>query len=633
MTASAAKPPLRLFICHDLSDERYLQQLQRHLAPLVSAGLLAISDATQVTPGITNGATAAIAAADVVILLLSAALVSEHPALVEHAMAQRARGALVVPVLLRPLAVEQALGSTVSSLPTNGRPVTRWRNIDAAWQSVVESLAKQLKSRTEPPLTSQTSRWPLRRRLALGLPLLALLATLLGLGISYVRGPQFPTQSGGLLVRGQLPSALASGSAFRRICDRARARAPGHVDCSLFLGMTQALRSGATLVLDVPTDQRVSLLAQPGRPVTVPLGAINLPADAAAIEQLVAVALQLSLWFVPGTAPQAQPVIEIAALSPQAIGEELALLSAFVRWRQRAGTLSDTASPIGERVFLHAVSSQCEERPQPPWQCQLARFLFAVDCPGCPGATAALARLSDENGPLRDLALLQRAEASCKSDPPQAATLLQQVGLHQPCDQLSLGTVAACALGSGGARLPEPVVAKLRGWAQLDPRTVPGCPRTQVSAALGWRGIYAALSGSWDRALPDFAAAYAVQPRSVWLLMHAEAALHLGQPELARELLRPEALRIVSAPRHRILAHFLQHLAQPGTGPSLRFLLSEYEPLAVQTVVLDDEGQTLRRLACRDPLALACRVYAVLVTPKQATSTTELKQLIVPTAP
>jgi hypothetical protein len=418
---SGSTEPLRAYLCHDHSDERYLQQLRKHLAPLANQGVLSLSDATRTTPGRVNAASTNVAEADVVLLLISAAFVSNHSELIEHAMRQTARGALVIPVLLRPVTFELALGPGISVLPSNRRPIVAWRNVDAAWLNVVESLLDQLRRDKRLALPASRRGWVARHRgwiVGLGLGLLMTAGLLWGLGLD--RRAPFPKGVGGVIVRGHLPGALWPNSTFQTLCRSGQQRVPQSVRCHLGLGAPSAPWAGATLVLDVPDGHSVLLLSDPATPVSIPLGLLALPPGEPATKQLLAVALQLSRWFVPSMAPQAQPSVEVPAVSAAAVGEELALLSAFVRWRQRGGTLSESSPQPAERTFLHTIATQCDERPRPSWQCQLASFLYAMDCPGCPGATAALVRLSQQSGPLRGPALLQLAEADCRSSPPKS---------------------------------------------------------------------------------------------------------------------------------------------------------------------------------------------------------------------
>lgn len=624
--------PLRIFICHESSDKRYLIQLRQHLSPLVERGVVCLTDATM-TPmeqRTDEYESAKIAEADILLLLVSASFVSNKASVIPFAISQIERGAKVVPILVRPIAVEHSGFDSHAILPKNQRPVCLWRSTDAAWRDVVSALpgipADSLTHSSGRPEAAPSSRVRRLTAVAVGVTTLACLAAMACLWLT-AEAP-FPPHAAGIVVVGHLPSAWWSNSTFHSICRLASAREPQAVHCILGRSLEHAYSLGAALVIDVPEDHEVRLATPPGQQVLVPLGTIAMPKGDAPIVQLVAVALQLSRWFVDGVAPQALPRVEVPMQSPHEVGESVAILSAYVRWRQAEGTPSARDPGKTERVYVAETAAQCAERPHPSWTCQIAQFLYAVDCPGCPGSRASLVQLSQGDGPLRFFAQLELAEQLCRTSPKEAAQILETIVPPNSCFQVSLMGVASCILSGRPEGLSQELGTQLRRWAEADPLAVPGCPSAQVSAALGWRGIYASLQGDWRNARINFRSAYERQPRSVWLLMEAEAALQLRDDAAVLQILRSANLRMITEPRHQVLAYFLRYLARLDDAANARYLEASFAALPAQTVVLTDEGATLKSLACRISPATACQVYTLLTTPQTAASAKELQLLL-----
>ncbi len=391
MSATLHRSPLQLYICHDESDQRYLRQLRKHLAPLVESRLVSVSDATMTAPGesIQDRQQVNMAAADLLILLVSAAFISEKVTEIRFALSQIERGAKIVPILLRPVALAHTLLAPFAVLPKNQRPICLWRNIDSAWTDVVAALPD---IPAYAPKTSLVAANPTRSpRLRLAekcLAFILFLALVVSLGMP--DEPPFAPDTGGIVVLGHFPSALWPDSTFRSICHTAAARDPHAVRCVMGRSVRQAFALKASLVVEVTHDQTAQLLSPPGQQMMVPLGPIAMPQGPDAVAQLVAVALQLSRWFVGGVAPQAFPNVDIPKRPAREVGEALAVLSSYIRWRQAGGTLSDQDPTKTDRPFLAAVAAQCAERPVTPWHCQLAQSLNATDCPTCPGVPANL---------------------------------------------------------------------------------------------------------------------------------------------------------------------------------------------------------------------------------------------------
>lgn len=137
---------LKFLFCGCAEEDRpYLQELEKHLAPLVSMGLIQRWSNSQVEPG--QNAKAEIErnldAADLIVLLVSADLLASSfwTSLVQRALARNATGeAVVLPVLVRAAELAGLEISQLVLLPRNRRPVASWADRDEAWSDVVNAV-------------------------------------------------------------------------------------------------------------------------------------------------------------------------------------------------------------------------------------------------------------------------------------------------------------------------------------------------------------------------------------------------------------------------------------------------------------------------------------------------------------
>lgn len=139
---------LRVYFSYTRADERSYAELEKHLkqlhrrqpitswhAGLITAGTDAIREAGEHLDN-----------ADVIVLLVSADyLFSDDlydrdvmPAMQRH----EAKKARVIPVILRPCDCAGAPFADLASLPSDGRAVTEWPNLDAAWTDVAVGIRR-----------------------------------------------------------------------------------------------------------------------------------------------------------------------------------------------------------------------------------------------------------------------------------------------------------------------------------------------------------------------------------------------------------------------------------------------------------------------------------------------------------
>lgn len=149
------------FISYTHADTELKEQLVRHLAPLRREGLIDLWHDGLLRPGehLDPTVQAALAASDVVILLVSAGFIAseycyEHEML--RAFARQRDGAVrVIPIILRPcqwMGVPIGNGETLSefvALPKDGKAVTSWSDTDTAFDNAVGSIRDMLKAGIE----------------------------------------------------------------------------------------------------------------------------------------------------------------------------------------------------------------------------------------------------------------------------------------------------------------------------------------------------------------------------------------------------------------------------------------------------------------------------------------------------
>ena len=135
-----------LYCSYAHRDERLRHDLERHLSLLQRQGVIRIWHDRQILAGSDRAAEidAHLNTADVIVLLVSPDfLASDYCFGVElrRALERHAAGeARVIPVILRPVDWRGAPFGHLQALPSNGRPVTRWRNRDEAFADVARGI-------------------------------------------------------------------------------------------------------------------------------------------------------------------------------------------------------------------------------------------------------------------------------------------------------------------------------------------------------------------------------------------------------------------------------------------------------------------------------------------------------------
>jgi hypothetical protein len=137
---------IELFYCYTREDERLLEQLHHHLALLQRQGLIRPWYDRRISAGSAweQEIDSHLKSARVILLLVSPAfLASDHcySTEVQEAMKRHEAGeAVVIPIILRPCEWKNTLFGKLHALPKDAKPLTQWRNRDAAFDNVVQGI-------------------------------------------------------------------------------------------------------------------------------------------------------------------------------------------------------------------------------------------------------------------------------------------------------------------------------------------------------------------------------------------------------------------------------------------------------------------------------------------------------------
>jgi hypothetical protein len=137
-----AKP--EVFIIFNPEDREHLQELKKHLAPLVTEGRITLWDESRVFPGTDRGAAIKhhLESATFILLLVSASfMASDAYALALQALAKHLppKG-YVIPILLHPVYWQRSAFANLVPLPASREPISMWQSQHAAYLDVVSGI-------------------------------------------------------------------------------------------------------------------------------------------------------------------------------------------------------------------------------------------------------------------------------------------------------------------------------------------------------------------------------------------------------------------------------------------------------------------------------------------------------------
>jgi hypothetical protein len=152
---------VKVFCSYSHKDERYRKQFEAHVAQLVRDKLIHVWQDRRIVAGgdWAGEIDEELNSADIVALFVSADFLKSdycYEKEMKVALERDAKGeARVVPIIVRPCDWQNALFNRLQALPTDAKPITKWKNRDEAWtvvanclrltvQAVIEKVQKKL---------------------------------------------------------------------------------------------------------------------------------------------------------------------------------------------------------------------------------------------------------------------------------------------------------------------------------------------------------------------------------------------------------------------------------------------------------------------------------------------------------
>ena len=134
------------FVSYSHADERLRGELGKHLTVLERQGLISIFYDRMISAGSEwkGQLDARLEQARLILLLVSSDFISSpycYDVEMKRAIERHMAGAaLVIPVVLRPVALQGMLFAKLQVLPRDARPATTWPDLDSAFVDVTEGL-------------------------------------------------------------------------------------------------------------------------------------------------------------------------------------------------------------------------------------------------------------------------------------------------------------------------------------------------------------------------------------------------------------------------------------------------------------------------------------------------------------
>lgn len=143
----------RLFFSYSHADESYRDRLEKNLSMLVREGLIEAWHDRRIPPGahVDHTIDTHLESSEIILLLASPDfLASEYCYDLEMRQAlerHEAGTATVIPVILRPCEWDRTPFGRFRALPTDGRPISKWADLDDAFLDVTRGIRAALESR------------------------------------------------------------------------------------------------------------------------------------------------------------------------------------------------------------------------------------------------------------------------------------------------------------------------------------------------------------------------------------------------------------------------------------------------------------------------------------------------------
>lgn len=146
-----------LFFSYSHRDEALRDQLETHLAMLKRQGFIETWHDRRITAGegVDNAISASLEAADIVLLLVSPDFLASdycyEREMLRAIERDQAGACTVIPVILRPCDWHDAPFGKLLAAPKDGKPITQWPDLDAAFLDVTTAIKGAVKKRGASP--------------------------------------------------------------------------------------------------------------------------------------------------------------------------------------------------------------------------------------------------------------------------------------------------------------------------------------------------------------------------------------------------------------------------------------------------------------------------------------------------
>ena len=139
-----------VFIAYSHRDQKIASEIMKHLQPLEKQGLIFTSSDDSFMPGSNweSQIKQHINQANIILLLISASfLASSHFEDIENEVQralkrQEAGDVRVIPIIVRPVSWRGTQLDKLQPLPTGGKPITSWTNLDVAFLDIAQGVRK-----------------------------------------------------------------------------------------------------------------------------------------------------------------------------------------------------------------------------------------------------------------------------------------------------------------------------------------------------------------------------------------------------------------------------------------------------------------------------------------------------------
>lgn len=152
MKKKRRRSPVKIFFSYSHRDAALRRQLEAHMSLMRRHREIDDWYDAKILPGVEWNAVIAqkLDSADIILLLISPDFVNSDfcwgkemvRALKKHQQGKAA----VIPIILRPMddSWKTTMFGDLLALPSNAKPVTKWRNRDEAWADVVNGIRKRI---------------------------------------------------------------------------------------------------------------------------------------------------------------------------------------------------------------------------------------------------------------------------------------------------------------------------------------------------------------------------------------------------------------------------------------------------------------------------------------------------------